>query len=351
MSKNILSKLDFSMVIPAIILVTLSLATLFSINVELFKNQLVFFAISIFFLILFSQLNYSFIKRYSLAIYILSLILLFLVLIFGIESRGSVRWLELFGIKIQFSEIIKPFLALSFSSFLSYNSNSSYKAFFIVLGMLFPVAFLIFMQPDLGNTIIFVLVVVLSLFVYGSPLRLFLLVLICLGLLLPVFWNFLHDYQKQRVVNFFNPRDPMGLSYNAIQSVITVGSGMIIGRGIGQGSQSELRFLPERHTDFIFATLAEGLGFIGVSVVILCFGFLLYKIFTIFLKTNELFYKSFCTIAFFYILLQFCINIGMNIGILPVVGITLPFVSYGGSSLLSSFIFLGIISSLKRNVR
>ena len=259
------------------------------------------------------------------------------------------RWFELLGINIQFSEIIKPFLAISLASFLSHKSSSSYKAFFVAFGMLFPVAFLIFMQPDLGNAVIFVLVVVLTLFVYGFPLRLFLLILALIGLTLPIFWNFLEEYQKQRVINFINPTDPLGLSYNAVQSVITVGSGMIMGRGLGQGSQSELRFLPERHTDFIFATLAEGLGFIGVAIVILCFGFLLYKIFIVFSNTKDLFCKSFSFIAFFFILLQFFINIGMNIGILPVVGITLPFVSYGGSSLVSSFIFLGIISSISRD--
>lgn len=346
MNRNILLRLDYNTVIPACILVMLSLATLFSINIELFKNQLIFFAISLFLLIFFAQLNYSSIKRYSLPIYILSLALLILVLVFGVESRGSVRWFELFGIKMQFSEIIKPFLAISFASFLSENSSSSYKAFFITLTMLPPVVFLIFMQPDLGNAIIFVAVVFFALFVYGFPLRLFLLTLTGFVLILPLFWNFLHDYQKQRIINFFNPKDPLGLSYNAIQSVITVGSGMIIGRGLGQGSQSELRFLPERHTDFIFATLAEGLGFLGVLLVILCFAFLLYKIFVAFHNTTDLFYKSFSIIAFFYIFLQFSINVGMNIGILPIVGITLPFVSYGGSSLLSSFIFLGIMSSM-----
>ena len=349
MNRNFLSTIDYGLVVPACVLVIISLATLFSINIELFKSQLIFFAISVFFLIFFSQLNYSFTKRYSLPIYILSLILLILVLVFGVESRGSVRWFELFGIKIQFSEIIKPFLALSLAFFLSENKNSSYRIFFIALGMLAPVTFLIFMQPDLGNAIIFVFVVVLTLFVYGFPLRLFLLGLVCLGLFLPFFWNFLEDYQKQRIINFLNPTDPMGLSYNAIQSVITVGSGQIFGRGLGQGSQSELRFLPEHHTDFIFATLAEGLGFIGVAVIILCLGFLLYRIFIIFSNARDLFYKLFCITTFFFILVQFFINIGMNIGILPVVGITLPFVSYGGSSLLSSFIFLGIASSMSRS--
>ena len=346
MSKNFLSAINYGLVIPAVVLVIISLATLFSINAELFRNQLIFFIISIFFLIFFSQINYSFLKMHPLPIYIISLVLLILVLFFGVETRGSVRWFQILGINIQFSEIIKPFLGVSLSSFLSGQSKSLHQAFFFVLGMLVPVVFLISIQPDLGNAVVFSSVVALALFVYGFPLRLFLLALIFLGMILPIIWNFLHEYQRERVTSFFDPSDYLGLSYNAVQSLIAVGSGMILGRGLGQGSQSELRFLPERHTDFIFATLAEVLGFVGVVVVILCFFILLYKIFMIFSRSKDEFCKSFSIVTFFFILVQFFINIGMNIGILPIIGITLPFVSYGGSSLLSSFIFLGILSSL-----
>jgi rod shape determining protein RodA len=125
-----------------------------------------------------------------------------------------------------------------------------------------------------------------------------------------------------------------------------VGSGMLLGRGLGQGTQSVLKFLPERHTDFIFATSTEELGFIGALVILLIFGILLYKIFQIFLKSNEPFARIFALTSFFIILVQFFINVGMNIGIVPIVGVTLPFVSYGGSSLLSNFILIGFLSAI-----
>jgi rod shape determining protein RodA len=143
----------------------------------------------------------------------------------------------------------------------------------------------------------------------------------------------------------------LGLSYNAIQAVIAVGSGMLLGKGLGLGTQSGLRFLPERHTDFIFASLSEELGIIGALLLILTFIFLLYRIFIIFREQSELFPKIFSAIAFSIIFLQFFVNIGMNIGILPIVGITLPFVSYGGSSLLSNLILLGILSSMNKNIQ
>ena len=207
---------------------------------------------------------------------------------------------------------------------------------------------LVFLQPDLGNALIYLMAAVSTFIVFGFPIRFFLTGLVFLGLLSPMVWKFLHDYQKQRILTFLNPSDPLGLSYNAIQSVIAIGSGMIIGRGLGLGTQSGLRFLPERHTDFIFAALSEELGIIGSVLMVIVFAVLLYKIFAIFLHQENLFCKIFSIAAFFIIFLQFFVNVGMNIGILPIVGITLPFVSYGGSSLLSNFILLGILSAMNK---
>lgn len=347
--KKVFLGLDFGLVVPAIVLVILSLTTLFSLNITLFRNQLVFFIISIFTFLFFSQANYKIIQKYSLPIYIISIILLILVLGVGIETRGSVRWFEILGFRIQFSEILKPFLAISLSAFLSSRQNNSYKTFFLTIAILSPIAFLIFMQPDLGNALIYLLAVTLTLFVYGFPLRLFLISIFFAGALAPFVWQFLRGYQRQRIITFFhnNSADPLGFSYNAIQSIIAIGSGMIIGRGLGQGTQSHLKFLPEKHTDFIFSTLSENLGFIGSLIVLLAFAFLLHRIFIIFSNHDETFPKLFGIIAFSVVFMQFFINVGMNTGILPIVGVTLPFVSYGGSSLLSSFIFLGLLSSFK----
>lgn len=344
-------RIDIGLFVPALSLLILGLTGIFSLSPDLFKTQLLFSVLAILVFIFFSQVNYQSLKNYSALIYAASIIILFLVLLIGTESRGSVRWFEFFGFRIQFSELLKPFLALCLSSFLASKNNYSMKFFFGVLALLFPIWFLIFLQPDLGNAIIYFLVTIFILFVFGFPLRYFLASLLLMTVSFPIFWKFLREYQKQRLLTFFHFKvDPLGTSYNAIQSVIAVGSGMVIGRGLGQGTQSTLRFLPERHTDFIFATLSEELGFIGSLVILVAFSFLFYRIFLIYKNSDSVFSKIFAQAAFFLFLIQFFMNIGMNIGIMPIVGVSLPFVSYGGSSLISSFILLGFLSSMSKGV-
>ncbi len=349
--KKSLFDIDWGLIAPVIVLVILGLTTLFSVDLSLFKSQLLFFIIGIFAFLFFSQTNYKTIKIYATPIYVISIILLLIVLIVGAETRGSVRWLEFLGFRVQFSEILKPFLAISLSSYLSLRNNHSFKTLFIATCFLMPIFFLVFLQPDLGNALTYLMVAILTFIIFGFPLRFFFAGLIFASALSPIVWRFLHDYQKQRILTFLNPNDPLGLSYNAIQSVIAVGSGMLAGRGLGLGTQSGLRFLPERHTDFIFATLSETLGMTGAILVVLTFAFLLYRIFIIFRNQEDLFGKLFSIVAFSLIFFQFFINIGMNIGILPIVGITLPFLSYGGSSLLSNFILLGILSAMNKPER
>ncbi|MBI2028527.1 MAG: rod shape-determining protein RodA [Candidatus Levybacteria bacterium] len=348
MNRRFYFDIDWALITPIMVLATLSLVTLFSINIELFKNQLLFLIIGIIAFLFFSKVNYSIIKLYSFPIYIASVVSFVLVLFIGIESRGSSRWFEILGFRFQFSEIFKPFLAISLSSYLGSKESYSLKTFFIVFCLLVPLAFLIFMQPDLGNALIYGMVVVLTLLAYGFPKRFFLGLLVLGFLAFPVVFRFLHDYQRERILTFLNPSDPLGLSYNIIQSVISVGSGMLFGRGLGLGTQSSLRFLPELHTDFIFATISEQLGFVGAITIVLAFFVLLYRILKIISHQEEIFSKIFSIAAFFLIFIQFFVNIGMNIGMLPIVGITLPFVSYGGSSLLSSFILIGLISAINK---
>jgi rod shape determining protein RodA len=340
---------DWSLLIPVAIPVTISLITLSFIGESFFKNQLFFLTISILAFVFFSQLNYQVLRMYSLPIYLISIILFVLIFIIGIESRGAVRWIDFFGLKIQFSEVLRPFLALSFASFFVERRKLDFSSLISIFLLLLPIAGLIFLQPDLGDTLIYIGVVFFTLIYVGYPLRYFILSFLPFLFAFPFFWNFLHDYQKQRILTFLNPgNDPLGTSYNAIQSVIAVGSGMFLGKGLGQGTQSGLRFLPERQTDFIFASISEQLGFIGAVILLAAFAFLIYRIYKIFLTADDEFVKIFSVITFFSFSLQIFINIGMNIGIIPIVGVTLPFVSYGGSSLLSNFIFLGLLSSVSR---
>ncbi len=352
MFKKGLFYFDLGLFIPSAVLILVNLITLFSLNTELFRSELIYVAVGFIVYLLFSFVNLGIARLYGKQIYIASLLLLLAVLIIGVETRGSLRWIEIFGFRIQFAEFLKPFLAISLSSFLILKKSVSLKNFVNVLLFMFPIAFLVFIQPDLGDALIYAVVTLLTLIFYGFPLVYFLGLLIVLALFAPLGWFFLHEYQKQRVLTFINPSsDPLGKSYNAIQSMIAVGAGMFLGRGLGQGSQSELRFLPERHTDFIFATISEQLGFIGSFLIIIAFIFLLYRIYKISINSNDKFAKIFSISCFFIILTQFFINVGMNVGILPVVGVTLPFVSYGGSSMLTNFIIIGLLTSIGKSQR
>lgn len=347
------SSIDWVLMTPISILIFVSLATLFSVDRQIFQSQLIFVIFSISALLLFSQFNLAVLKYFSSYIYFISIILLFGLLIVGIETRGSVRWLEFFGFGVQFSEILKPFLAIVFASYLANLRSMNLRSFLSILVFMLPVVLLIFLQPDLGNALIYVMVILGTLFFAGFSFKYFLVGFLLWCASVPIFWVVLKDYQRNRILTFIDPsRDPLGTSYNAIQAVIAVGSGMFFGKGLGQGTQVQLKFLPERHTDFIFATISEQLGFLGSLIVILCFLFIFYRLITFIKTSDDDFSRIFSLITFIIIFVHFVMNIGMNVGLLPVVGVTLPFVSYGGSSLLSNFILIGLlfsISTKKRN--
>lgn len=342
-----LRRIDWQLVLPAVTLLVISLTTLFSINPVFFRNQLLFAIVSAGVFFCLSYVDISQLAYFRKPIYITSIVLLLVLLFIGAASRGAVRWLELFGFGVQFSEILKPFLIVVLASYLATQKNISFKTFTKVLLFLAPIAFLIYKQPDLGSAMMYVLSVLLTLILFGFPLWWFGVGLAGIAGMLPILWRFLHEYQRQRVLTFLHlTNDPLGTSYNAIQAVIAVGSGMLVGKGLGQGTQSALKFLPEKHTDFIFATLSEDLGFIGAMLVVAAFLVLLYRLFVIFTQSDDLFSKIVVGASFSLLLIQFFVNVGMNIGIFPIVGVPLPFVSYGGSSLLSNAIILGIVSQI-----
>lgn len=342
-----LPKIDWWLLAPVVLLLIISLTTLFSLNSAFFRGQLFTLAIAVSAFFVFSQIPYDLLRRLSVPFYIISIILLVIVLILGIEAKGAVRWVYIFGFPIQFSEVLKPFLAISFSSFLANSSSGSLRSYIFSLIYLAPIFLLIALQPDLGNSMIYLLVTGLVLIVYGFPWKWFALTALPFVLLSPILWHFLREYQRLRLLTFINPTsDPLGSSYNLIQAVIAVGSGMVMGKGLSLGTQSGLRFLPERHTDFIFASLSESMGFIGATIVLVCFLALCYRIYRLFARIEDTFCRMFAVCTFAFILVHFFVNIAMNLGLIPIVGVTLPFVSYGGSSLLSNFILLGILSSI-----
>jgi len=330
--------LDWQLIIPTLVLLAFGLAGLGSISLDLLLTQLIFILIGSAFFYFFSRFHYQN-HRHLINIYSLgALIFLLLPFLFGAVTRGSIRWIQIGPLTLQPSEIIKPFLIIIFASLLSQKSSFiNYLAYLIL-----PV-FLIFKQPDLGSTLVVMAIWLGILLASDLPTILpFGLLLTGLGLS-PLVYRFLKPYQQQRILSFFSPyTDPKGSGYHMIQSTIAVGSGGLWGRGLGHGTQSQLRFLPERHTDFIFALIAEEMGLIGSVILLLTYFILLKRLLTIAQHAPDKFSQLITLGVFTMLFFQATVTIAMNLGLLPITGITLPLVSAGGSSLLATMIALGI---------
>lgn len=344
-------RFEFSIFIPTLLLAIISLSLVLSLSPDLFSSQAIFFLIGFFFFFFFSKVDWQFLKTLSWPIYFFSIFLLILTF-FGPKVRGATRSIEFFSFRVQPVEFIKPLLALSLARFVSSSSLKNFKKVLFFFCFLLPPSGLIFLQPDLGNMII-ILGFGLGIILAGN-LNFRLIILFVLGgvILAPFGFTLLKEYQKERLLAFLNPSfDPQGAGYNSLQAIIAVGSGKLFGRGLGRGTQSHLKFLPEYHTDFIFASLCEELGFLGGGLVLGCYFFLLLQILKA-ASNNQGSFPLFFTIGIFtQLLLQIFINVGMNLGLVPITGVTLPLLSYGGSSIISTLIGLGMIASLKRQKR
>lgn len=345
---KLLTQINWQITLVSSLLLFIGILVIFSSSQELAIQQSIFalFGGSIF--IFLSNFDYRSIKNFILPIFLLNIFLLIVVFILGVETRGSIRWIPIGLFNIQPSEFAKPILILFLAFFWSSNSPS-WKNILKSLLWSMPFLVLIFKQPDLGSTLT-IGIIWLSLLIGAKVSFKKLLILFLMGaLIFPLLWISLHDYQKARVFAFLTPgSDPLGRGYNVIQSTIAVGSGEFMGRGIGRGTQSRLQFLPEFRTDFIFASIAEELGFIG-SILILS----LYLV--LFLYLLRIAHESFDVFGYLIVFgmvsqlaFQTFVNIGMNVGLLPITGITLPLISYGGSSLISTLISLGFVASIAR---
>lgn len=341
-----LSRVDLKLFLPAALLVLLGTVVLTSVHPNSFPIQFFHIFLAILVFLFFANLDIRILREVSAWLYPVSLFLLLLTVAIGAVTRGSVRWIELGPFTLQASEAVKPFLLVFFAWLLTKNRSApAGKQFFLSLLLAAPIAFLILIQPDLGSTLVVLAGFLGVLFVSGVPLY-FLFGGAAAGTIFsPMIWMLLASYQKERILSFLNPAgDPLGAGYNSIQAMVAVGSGGVFGRGLGQGSQSQLAFLPERHTDFIFAALAEELGFVAAAAVTVAFAFILARIVFLIREIDDPFSRAFLGGAFLTIFTQASINIGMNLGLLPITGIPLPFVSAGGSSLVSMAAILGIAS-------
>lgn len=297
------------------------------------------------------RLGYRFFLGISYALYLLGIAVLVWVLLAGAFHLGAQRWIQLGPISFQPSEFAKLATALALANFLGSQNpwEGEGKALCVSALLVVIPLFLIVKQPDLGSAMLLAPLGVMVLLIWGIRYR-YLLGTFLAGLTVsPVAWAFLKGYQRKRILTFLNPfLDPLGSGYTAIQSKIAVGSGGLFGKGWLHGTQSQLDFIPEHHTDFIFSVVAEELGFVGSVFILVLYGTFFYQIFQLIERTTDIKAKLLATGILSLLFFQMLVNMGMTFGLFPITGITLPFISYGGSSLVSLSIALGLLASIHK---
>jgi len=341
---------DYILFISIGLLFFLSIVVLRSIAPSLFPQYYLYFFLSIFVFIVFLAIDFEIISLFSKHIYWASIILLILPLLIGQVTRGAVRWIPLGPLSIQPAEIVRPFLLVFFANYLTEKTLDLKRLGNALLLFALPL-FLIVIAPSLGVAVLTTLGFIGVILASGLNKKYLLVGVAIVLIAIPVGWKLLAPYQRSRVVSFLNPNeDPLGAGYNSIQSMVSVGSGKFVGRGLGKGVQTQLAFLPEKHTDFIFAAVSEELGFIGAAIVILGLFVVFWRLILIIESARSFAARAFVSGLFLTLFVETLIHIGMNLGLLPITGVPLPLVSAGGSSLIATMIGLGIaLGSQKPN--
>lgn len=343
------SYLDWPLFISVSLLLLLSTIVLYSIANFLFPTYFLFIAAGIASFFVFLKLDFDILSIFAPHLYVLSVIFLLIPLVLGEISRGAVRWIPLGSIAIQPSEIVRPFILLFFAYYLTKEELNLPRLIKAFLLLALPLI-LILIQPSLGVTILTFIGFVGVLFATTLKKKYFIFGSISFLLFLPLIWFLMADYQKLRILTFINPNsDPYGAGYNSIQSMISVGSGKIFGRGLGSGVQTQLFFLPEPHNDFIFASIAEELGLIGVSILLGALFVMLARLIKILENSINPTARAFVSGVFLVLFVQVVFNAGMNMGLFPVSGIPIPLVSSGGSSLVATMITLSMVMRARRH--
>jgi rod shape determining protein RodA len=321
-----------------------------------FKKQVIFLGISFLFMLLVSFFDYRNFKNNPyliLVFYALCLFSLAGLLLWNHPIRGARSWYKFGPIAFSPVEFTKIILIVLLAKYFSIRHIEMYRFYHIILSGLYVAipAFLVYLQPDLGSVLVLILLWIGVLIVSGIPLRHFLVLAFCAILLFSFSWMFLlKGYQKERIISFATPEyEPLAVGWSQKQAKIAIGNGGLLGRGFGQGSQTQYGFLSEPQTDFIFSAIAEEFGFLSIFILSLLFLFFFWRVIRIALLTHNNFSRLFALGVGLIVIVQFFINIGTNIGFLPVIGIPLPFVSYGGSFLIAIFIAIGILQNIKIN--
>ncbi len=358
LSRRLLKNLDFVLIIVTAVLIIISLIIIGSathINTPsedrywYVQRQGVFAVINVIAIFIMLHFDYKSIGKYANLLYGFNLIMLLAVMFTGQSALGAQRWIQIGPVTLQPSEFSKIIMIMALAQMLDkrtgqLNTFKEVIPVFIYVGIPF---LLVLKQPDLGTSLVFLAILLGMIFIAGINLRC-LMVIFGAGLaFMPIFWHFLKDYQKKRLTVFIDPNvDPLGSGYHIIQSKIAIGSGMLFGKGLFGGTQSQLNFLPENHTDFIFAVIGEELGFIGATIILLLYLILLYRGVKIAGEARDNFGTLLATGITSMLTFHLLVNVGMTAGIMPVTGIPLPFMSYGVSALTTNMFSIGILLNI-----
>ncbi|GBE02233.1 Rod shape-determining protein RodA [bacterium BMS3Bbin06] len=357
-----LKRIDWILLSIPIIITILGIMTIYSatrpvidtFQPKFYLRQTVWLVLSLIMLLVVISFDYNRILRFTYHIYAFGILLLLLTIVSGHTGMGAQRWISLGPISFQPSEIFRIILILVTARFLATKGSplrfSNLSMFFLLYGLV-PF-FLLYLQPDLGTALVLLVIVTLQTIVRGVHRKVIIggiiITLIVLPFLGNVLWHGLKGYQKNRLMAFIDPGvDPRGIGYQIEQSKITIGSGKIFGKGYLKGTQGPFRFLPEKHTDFIFSVFAEEWGFFGSIILLLLYMILIIRGLETAYYAKDLFGTLIATGISIMFLLYLTINIGMTMGLMPVVGIPLPFFSYGGTALLSNFISVGLLINIR----
>lgn len=358
LSRRLLKNLDFTLIAVVILLILISLVIIGSathINTPgedrywYVQRQGLFAVVNIIMIFVLLHFDYKSLGKYANLLYGFNLVMLLAVMFVGQSALGAQRWIQIGPITLQPSEFSKIIMIISLAHLLEkkkgqLNTYRDIIPVFVFVGIPF---LLVMKQPDLGTSLVFLAILFGMIFVAGISMK-HLATIIAAGIaFMPIFWHFLKDYQKKRLTVFMDPNiDPLGSGYHIIQSKIAIGSGMLFGKGLFGGTQSQLNFLPENHTDFIFAVIGEELGFVGAVAILLLYLILLYRAVKIAGEARDDFGMLLATGIVSMLTFHVLVNVGMTAGIMPVTGIPLPLMSYGVSALTTNMISLGILLNI-----
>lgn len=349
--QKLLAPIDGPLMVITGLLLLVAMIAMASASPERMTAQLINLAVALTVMRIVAQIPPQRLMYLAPAIYVVGLLLLIAVALFGDISKGARRWLNLGFIRVQPSELMKIAMPLMLAWYFQKHESMLRLREYVMatLLLLLPVAFIV-KQPDLGTSVLVLAAGFYVIFLAGLPWKVIIGLAVAALSAAPFAWNLLHDYQRQRILTLLDPeKDPLGKGFHIIQSTIAIGSGGIFGKGWGQGTQAQLEFIPERHTDFIFAVYSEEFGLIGNFVLLVLYALLIGRGLLIAANAATLFARLLAGAITLIFFTYAFVNMGMVSGILPVVGVPLPLVSYGGTALVTLLLGVGILMSIHKN--